>query len=73
MKKLGLVTTLHPQSYNIGWMKDGKELRITQQCRLAYFINPFEDEVFYDLALLFIADTLFGKSYLLDRHGTYQP
>ena len=29
VKKLGLVTTPHPQPYNIGWMKDGKELRIT--------------------------------------------
>ena len=29
VKKLGLVTTPHPQPYNIGWMKDGQELRIT--------------------------------------------
>ena len=29
MKKLGLVTTPHPYPYNIGWMKDRQELRIT--------------------------------------------
>ena len=45
MKKLGLVTTPHPHPYNISWMKDGQELRITQQCKLTYFIKPFEDEV----------------------------
>ena len=72
MKKLGLVTTPHSQPYNIGWMKDGKELRITCQCRLTYFINPFEYEVLYDVTLLSIVDTLFGKPYLWDRQGTYQ-
>ena len=29
VKKLGLVTTPHPQPYNIIWMKDGQELSIT--------------------------------------------
>ena len=29
MKKLGLVITPHTKTYNIGWMKDGQELRIT--------------------------------------------
>ena len=45
VNKLGLVTTPHPEPSNISWMKDGKELRITRQCRLAYFIKPFEEEV----------------------------
>ena len=72
VNKLGLVTTVHPHSYNIDWMKNGKELRITQQCRLAYFIKPFEDEVICDVAPLSVADALFGKTYLWDRHGTYQ-
>ena len=72
VKKLSLVTTPHPQHYNIGWIKDGQELRITWQCRLAYFINPFEDEVICDVALIFVGDALLDKPYLWDRHGTYQ-
>ena len=52
-------------------MKDGKELRMTRQCILAYFIKPFED-VLCDVAPLSVADTLFEKPYLWDRHGTYQ-
>lgn len=28
VKKLGLVTTPHPQPYNIGWMKDGHESQL---------------------------------------------
>ena len=72
VRKLGLVTTPHPQPYNIGWMKDGKELRISWQCKLTYFINPFEYEVLCDMAPLSIANALFGKPYLWDRNSTYQ-
>jgi len=71
VKKLGLLTTPHPQPYNINWMKDGQKLRITWQCRLSYFIKPFEDQLLCDVGLLPLTDTLFGKSYLWDRHGTY--
>ena len=66
MKKLGLSTTPHPQPYNVGWMKDGHEIRITQQCKLTYFINPFEVEVLCDMVMLSVADALFGKLYLWD-------
>ena len=52
-------------------MKDGQELRITRQCRLTHFINPFEDEVLCDVAPLSVVDAMFGKPYLRDRHGTY--
>ena len=72
VKKLGLVTTLHPQPYNIGWMKDGQELRITRQYKLAYFIKPFEYEVLCCMEPLSVANALFCKPYLWDRHGTYQ-
>ena len=64
VKKLGLVTTPHPQPYNISWMKDGYELRITHQLKLTYFINTFEYEVLCDVAPLSISDTLFEKPYL---------
>ena len=30
VKKLCLVTTLHPYPFNIVWIKDGKEIRITR-------------------------------------------
>ena len=71
MKKLGLVTNLHPHPYNIGWMKDGHELSITRQCILSYFINPFEDEVLCGMEPLSVVDALFRKPYLWDQHSTY--
>ena len=44
----------------------------SRQCKLTYFIYPFEDEVLCDMAPLSVVDGLFGKPYLWDRHGTYQ-
>ena len=72
MKKLGIFTTPHPHLYNISWMKDEMELRITHKYRIAYLINPFEDEVLCDVALIFIANAPFGKPYIWNQHGTYQ-
>ena len=61
VKRLRLVTNPHLQPYNINWMKDEHEIRITQQCILTYFINPFEDELLCDVAPLFVVDSLFSK------------
>jgi hypothetical protein len=32
VKQLGLSTTSHPQPYNIGWLRQGRDLRVSQQC-----------------------------------------
>jgi hypothetical protein len=32
VKQLGLSTTPHPQPYNIGWLQQGGDLCVSQQC-----------------------------------------
>eukprot|EP00253_Pinus_taeda_P020035 PITA_20035 len=44
VKWLGLLTTTHPQPYTIGWLHQGQDLHVSQQCRLPYNIKPFTDE-----------------------------
>ena len=71
VKKLGLVTTLHPRPYHISWMKDGQELKITRQCKLDYFINPFKDEVLCDVVQdFFVSDALFNVGLTWKLLGT---
>ena len=36
VKILELPTTPHPQPYKIGWLSQGRDIRITQQCLLPY-------------------------------------
>jgi hypothetical protein len=32
VKQLGLLTTTHPQPYTIGWLHQGRDLHVSQQC-----------------------------------------
>jgi hypothetical protein len=71
MKRLGLSTTTNPQPYTIGWLHQGRDLHVNQQCRLPYNIKPFTDEVLCDIALLDVSDVLLGQPYLWKRHVVY--
>ena len=72
MKRLGLLTTSHPHPYTIGWLHQGRDLRVSQQCRLPYSIKPFTDEVLCDVAPIYFSDVLLGKPYLWKRHAVYE-
>jgi len=72
MKQLGLPTTTHPQPYTIGWLHQGRDLCVSQQCCLPYNINPFMDEVLCDVAPLEVCDVLLGQPYLWKRHAMYE-
>jgi hypothetical protein len=72
VKQLGLSTTPHPQPYNIGWLRQGRDLRVSQQCRLSYGIQPFKDEVLCDVAPLDVCDVLLGQPYMWKCHAIYE-
>jgi hypothetical protein len=72
IKQLDLSTTPHPQPYNIGWLRQGRDLHISQQCRLSYDIKPFKDEVLCDVAPLEVCDVLLGQPYMWKRHVIYE-
>jgi hypothetical protein len=69
IKQLGLLTTPHPQPYNIGWLRQGRDLCVSQQCRLSYDIQPFKDEVLCDVSpldfvMFFWANHICGSAML---------
>ena len=72
VKRLELPTTPHPQPYSIGWLSQGRGIRITQQCLLPYGIKPFKDEVLCDVAPLEVCDVLLGQPYMWKRHAVYE-
>jgi hypothetical protein len=72
IKHLGLSTTPHPQPYNIGWLRQGRDLRVNQQCRLSYGIQPFKDEVLCDVSPMDVFDVLLGQPYMWICHAIYE-
>jgi hypothetical protein len=72
MKRLGLPTTTHPQSYTIGWLHQGRDLRVSQQCHISYNIKPFTNEVLCDISPLNVCDVLLGQPYLWKQHVVYE-
>jgi hypothetical protein len=70
-KRLALPTMSHSQPYTIGWLRQGSDLRISQQCLMSYDIKPFKDEVLRDVTPLEVCDVLLGQPYLWKYHVVY--
>jgi hypothetical protein len=64
IKRLDPLMTPHPQPYTIGWLHQGRDLCVNQQCHLPYEIKPFKDKVLRDISPLEVCDVLLGQPYL---------
>jgi hypothetical protein len=71
VKQITLPTTLHPQPYTVGCLRQGSDICDSQQCRFSYDIKPFKDEVLFDVAPLEVCNFLFGQPYLWKHHDVY--
>ena len=68
VNQLRFSTTTHPHLYTIGWLHQGRDLRIIEQCHLPYSIKPFTDEVLCDvdpIALFHSDERDGGRQYYL--------
>jgi hypothetical protein len=72
IKQLGLSTTPHSQPYNIRWLHQGQDLRVSQQHLMSYGIHPFKDEVVYDVSPLDVCDVILGQPYVWKHHVVYE-
>jgi hypothetical protein len=71
-QQLGLSTTPHLQPYNIGWLRQGRDLHVSQQFQLSYNIQPLKDEVLCDVTPMDVCDVLLGQPYMWKIHVVYE-
>jgi hypothetical protein len=71
-QRLDFLTTPHLHPKTIGWLRQGRDLRVSQQCCLSYDIKPCKYEVLSDIDPLEVCDVLLGQPYLWKRHAMYE-
>jgi hypothetical protein len=71
-KRLALPTTPHPQPYTIGWICQGSNIHVSQQCHLSYDIKPLKDEVLCGVSPLEVCNVLLVQPYLWKCHVVYE-
>jgi hypothetical protein len=67
-----LTTTPHPHPYIIGSLSQGRDIRVSQQCRLHYEIKLFKDKVLCDVSPIEVCDFLLGQPYMWKCHAFYE-
>jgi hypothetical protein len=72
VKQLSLQTTPHLQPYTIGWVRQGSDLCVIQQCHLSYNIKTIKDEVLCDVSSLEFFNVILGQPHLWKHHVVYE-
>ena len=72
VNRLKLVTTPHPQTYQLGWVqKDGPRILVSQRCLVTFSISEFKDIILCDVSPLDCLDLLLGLPYQSQRNVVY--
>ena len=67
VKKLGLVTTVHPKPYALHWLDDGSKVQVSKQVRVGLTLGSFVDQVLCDVIPMDACHILLGRPWQFDR------
>jgi hypothetical protein len=63
VKKLGLTTCQHPHPCNLQWFNDAGKAKVTQTCRVSFFIRSYFDYADYDVVPMEACSLLLGHPW----------
>ena len=52
VEKLNLSTLKHPRPYNLQWLNECGEVKVTKQVLISFSIGKYKDEVLCDVILM---------------------
>ena len=72
VEKLQLKTEVHPNPYKIGWINEGREVRVTERCMVQLSIGQmYKDEVACDVVDMTAFHLLLGRQWQFDVGSTH--
>ena len=71
VNKLGLATRPHPHPYLIQWLNDSGKAKVTQTCRVSFFIGSYADSVDCDVVPMQACSLLLGRPWEHDKDATH--
>lgn len=66
--KLGIARETHPSPYNLGWLHEDANIRLTQRALIPFSIGPhYKHCIYCDVAPMDISHLLLGRPWEFDR------
>ncbi|XP_024011296.1 uncharacterized protein LOC112086558 [Eutrema salsugineum] len=69
--KLGLETRKHPHPYNLRWLNNQRQLKVTKQVTVPIIIGRYEDEVICDVLPMEAGHLLLGRPWQFDKKAIH--
>ncbi|XP_024014507.1 uncharacterized protein LOC112088457 [Eutrema salsugineum] len=69
--KLGLETRKHPHRYNLRWLNNQRQLKVTKQVTVPISIGRYEDEVVCDVLPMEVGHLLLGRPWQFDKKAIH--
>src|SRR4051812_41807071 len=65
--KLKLPYIPHPHPYNVQWLSDKGEMKVSHMVRVNFEIGPYMDSIEFDVVPMTVCHLLLGRPWLYDR------
>ncbi|XP_024014542.1 uncharacterized protein LOC112088496 [Eutrema salsugineum] len=71
VEKLGMQTIKHPHPYNLRWLNNQRQLKVTKQVTVPFKIGRYEDDVLCDVLPMEAGHILLGRPWQFDRKAVH--
>ena len=61
--KLNLLTLKHLKPYNLQWLNNSGEVKVTKQVLISFFIGIYKDHILCNVAVMHVGHLLLGKPW----------
>lgn len=72
IRKLGIQSSAHPSPYQLAWLNNGTDIRVSKQALVAFSIGSYKDSVHCDVLPMDACHLLLGRPWQYDRDANHR-